>query len=174
MFVTFRSSYLSIIFHSLASFFFDNPSLAIYIIHCGVNRLPFLSHLVKDNQRYFFHTISPWLVWRLSLLWFGFVHLFLFLVLQQRQKTNRFQLSISFLNFAFEMVTLSFGRLKNTTASLFVASSDTFRFFKFSLYQSSASLFVGRASWCWFLGSPIITELTKIFRATFGNTLTFL
>ena len=24
------------------------------------------------------------------------------------------------------------------------------------------------------LGSPIITELTKIFRATFGNTLTFL
>ena len=53
-----------------------------------MNRLPFLLHLVKDNQRYFFHTISPWLVWWLSLLWFGFVHPFLFLVLQQRQKTN--------------------------------------------------------------------------------------
>ena len=69
-------------------FVFDNPTLAINIIHCGMNRLPFLLHLEKDNQRYFFHTISPWLVWWLSLLWFGFVHPFLFLVLQQRQKTN--------------------------------------------------------------------------------------
>ena len=29
-------------------FVFDNPTLAINIIHCGMNRLPFLLHLVKD------------------------------------------------------------------------------------------------------------------------------
>ena len=63
------SELVSFNYHPQPCFFvFDNPTLAINIIHCGMNRLPFLLHLVKDNQRYFFHTISPWLVWWLSLL----------------------------------------------------------------------------------------------------------
>ena len=31
-------------------FVFDNPTLAINIIHCGMNRLPFLLHLVKTEE----------------------------------------------------------------------------------------------------------------------------
>ena len=31
-------------------FVFDNPTLAINIIHCGMNRLPFFLHLVKAEE----------------------------------------------------------------------------------------------------------------------------
>ena len=33
-------------------FVFDNPTLAINIIHCGMNRLPFLLHLVKAEESF--------------------------------------------------------------------------------------------------------------------------
>ena len=80
--------------------------------------------------------------------------------------------SISFLKICLDLMLFSGDRLKNVTASLLNVSSETFPFWRHSLYQSIVSLLLG-CSWCCSFEWPIFTGFKGDTEDEYAATFTF-